>query len=114
MRLQRTTVVRRARQWRGVDPMNEERKPAEVWPPSVFVREELNARGWNRVELSVQSGLKRGVIADFMQGGEISLEIAGALGRAFGTNADYWLNLQQSYYDAIHDEVQEWREAEGE
>ncbi len=82
--------------------MNEERNPAEVWPPSEFIWEELKARNWPPRQLGELSGLGTETILGILyQAHEVTEEKAVGLGQAFGTSADYWLNLQQAYYDGI-------------
>jgi HTH-type transcriptional regulator/antitoxin HigA len=75
-----------------------ERKAAEVFPPGEFIKEELEARNWNQVELAEIIGRQPSVIHEIISGKRsISPEIAKELGEAFGTSAEYWLNLESIY-----------------
>ena len=75
-----------------------ERKVAEVFPPGVFIKEELDARGWSQVELAEVIGRLPDEVSRLISGHRvITPEIAKALGDAFGTSAEYWMNLESSY-----------------
>ncbi|PKN17697.1 MAG: addiction module antidote protein, HigA family [Deltaproteobacteria bacterium HGW-Deltaproteobacteria-6] len=75
-----------------------ERRAAEVFPPGEFIKEELETRNWNQTELAEIIGRLPSVINELISGKRaISPEIAKALGEAFGTSADYWLNLESMY-----------------
>lgn len=75
-----------------------ERTFAEVFPPGVFIKEELEARNWSQAELAEIIGRYSGEISDLISGKRgITPEIAKALGSAFGTSAQYWMNLEASY-----------------
>lgn len=74
------------------------RRPAEVFPPGEFLRDELDARGWSQVELAEILGRPAGLITDIVKGRRgISAETARGLSAAFGTSAEYWMNLESSY-----------------
>lgn len=75
-----------------------ERKVAEVFPPGEFIAEELEARGWNQIDLSEIIGLPTSVISNIIMGKRaITPEIAKMLGNAFGTSAEYWMNIESVY-----------------
>jgi HTH-type transcriptional regulator/antitoxin HigA len=75
-----------------------DRKIAEVFPPGEFIREELEARNWSQVELAEIIGRQPKVVHDIIAGKRsITPEIAKALGDAFGTSAQYWMNLESEY-----------------
>lgn len=74
------------------------RKVAEAFRPGEFIMEELDARNWSQLELSEIIGREPKVINDVILGKRsITPEIANALGEAFGTSAQYWMNLESSY-----------------
>lgn len=74
------------------------RRAAEVFPPGEFIREELEARNWSQLELAEIIGRLPKVVNDLIQGKRpISPELAKALSDAFGTSAQYWMNLESSY-----------------
>jgi HTH-type transcriptional regulator/antitoxin HigA len=75
-----------------------DRKIAEVFPPGEFIKEELDARNWSQVELAEIVGRNPNVINELIMGKRaISPETAKALGQAFGTSAQYWMNLESAY-----------------
>lgn len=71
---------------------------AEVFPPGEFIKEELEARGWTQDDLADILGRHRATISAIVNGKrEVSADIARDLGTAFGTSAQYWMNLETSY-----------------
>lgn len=71
---------------------------AEVFPPGEFIKEELEARGWTQDDLAEILGRHRATISAIVNGKrEISADIAYDLGTAFGTSAQFWMNLETSY-----------------
>jgi HTH-type transcriptional regulator / antitoxin HigA len=75
-----------------------DRKSAEVFMPGEFIKEELEVREWSQIELAEIIGRPPSVVTDLILGKRaISPEIAKALGDAFGTSAQYWMNLESIY-----------------
>lgn len=75
-----------------------DKKVAEVFPPSEFIKEELEARNWGQIELAEIIGRLPKVVNDLIMGKRpITPEIAKSLGDAFGTSAQYWMNLESAY-----------------
>ena len=75
-----------------------DRRAAEVFMPGEFIKEELEARGWSQAELAEIMGRQPTVITDLILGKRaVNPEIATELGEAFGTSAQYWMNLESSY-----------------
>lgn len=71
---------------------------AEVFPPGVFIKEELGARGWTQEDLVEILGRDSKLVSDIVNAKRsITPETAGALGEAFGTGGQYWMNLQTAY-----------------
>lgn len=71
---------------------------AEVFPPGEFIMEELEARGWSQAELADILGHKPNVINDLISGKRtITPETAKALAEAFGSSAQYWMNMESAY-----------------
>jgi HTH-type transcriptional regulator/antitoxin HigA len=80
------------------------RRPAEAFPPGDFIRDELNARGWDQSFFSERTKLPIPVVRALLNGEKkVTPEIATAIGRAFGTSADLWLKLDLTY--------REWKQA---
>ncbi|MFN0096510.1 MAG: HigA family addiction module antitoxin [Dehalococcoidia bacterium] len=74
------------------------RRPAEVFPPGDHIRDEIDARGWTEADLGTALGLSPAALADVLDGHRsITAQLATGLGRAFGTSAELWLNLDARY-----------------
>jgi plasmid maintenance system antidote protein VapI len=86
---------------------------SEVYPVSVFIKEEMESRGWTEKELVKYSWLRPAKIKHILDDGIITKTMATGLGRAFGTSMEYWMNLQKLWYlglvIAIEDEEMELR-----
>jgi len=75
-----------------------ERTVAEVFPPGEFLREELEARGWSQQDLAAIIGKSENLVSLILNGKRsVTPETAVALGDAFGTSAEYWMNLETIY-----------------
>ena len=74
------------------------RRPAEVFPPLVFLAEELEARGWSVDDLADCLDWPRGFVAEIVAGDwMMTPEIAAALAGALGGTPQYWENLQTAF-----------------
>ncbi|MGI8644067.1 MAG: HigA family addiction module antitoxin [Thermomicrobiales bacterium] len=74
------------------------RRPAEVFPPGDFLREELEERGWTQADLADIVGRPIGTVNEIIKGKrKITPETAEGLSSAFGTSAEFWLNLESAY-----------------
>ena len=74
------------------------RIPAEVSPPGEFLREELETRGWTQADLAEFMGRPLRSINEIINGKKaITAETAIGLGEAFGTSAEYWMNLESAF-----------------
>jgi len=77
---------------------------AEAFPPGEFIKEELEAREWTQQTLADIMGRQTSVISALVNGKRaISVDIANELSHAFGTSADYWMNLEKSYQQYVHE-----------
>jgi HTH-type transcriptional regulator / antitoxin HigA len=75
-----------------------ERIPAEVFPPGEFIKEELEARGLTQDDLAEILGRPFRTINEVITGKRgITTETAKGLGEAFGTGAQFWMNLESAY-----------------
>ena len=73
-------------------------KPAEVFPPGEFIRDELEERCWTQSDLAKIMGRSQPAINEIISGKRsITPETAIALGSAFGTSAELWLNLESAF-----------------
>ncbi len=59
---------------------------AQTFPPGGFVLEEIESRGWTKTINEIIAGKKA-----------ITPETAIGLGKAFGTSAELWTNLEPFY-----------------
>lgn len=74
------------------------RMPAEVFPPGEFLREELEAREWSQQELADILDRPARLVSELISGKRsITPETARGLADAFGTSAEYWMNLESQY-----------------
>jgi len=75
-----------------------DRKLADTFPPGEFIREELEARGWAQDDLAEILGRPTRLVNEIIVGKRgITPETARGLGEAFGTSAQYWMNLESLY-----------------
>jgi len=78
--------------------MEDKLTPAVSVKPGDILREELEARGWTQGDLATILGRPVQVVSEIATGKKsVTAETAIALGKAFGTSAQLWLNLQTSY-----------------
>ena len=74
------------------------RVPAEVFPPGDFIKEELEAREWTQTDLAEILGRPQRLVSEIINGKRaVSPETAKGLGEAFGTGAQFWMNLESAY-----------------
>ncbi|HEX8342968.1 MAG TPA: HigA family addiction module antitoxin [Tepidisphaeraceae bacterium] len=73
-------------------------KPAEAFPPGEFIRQEIEARGWTQSDLARVIGRPLQTVNMIVNGKKaVTAETAKALGLAFGTGPELWLNLETAY-----------------
>lgn len=83
------------------------RIPAEVFHPSVFIQDEMDARGWTRDELARRMGgdfavtrlsldLYFSVHSRNLRMGEESIS---SFAKAFGGSEDYFVNLEKAWIE---------------
>ena len=72
--------------------------PAEAFPPSEYLRDELEERSWTVADLAEAMGQPVRVVAEMLnKETAITTETARALSEALGTTPEVWLNLQTRY-----------------
>ena len=75
-----------------------DRKPAEVFPPGEYIKEEIDSRGWTQNDLAEILGRPTRLINELISGKRgITPETAKGLAGAFGTSAQFWMNLESIY-----------------
>jgi len=84
----------------------EQRIPAEVFPPGEYIADELKARGWTTADLARRMGGDNPgmdqlaidlLIAVHDKNLILDEQTAFGLGRAFGTSARLWINLDRMW-----------------
>jgi len=75
-----------------------ERIPAEGFLPGDLVKEELAERGWTQEDLAEILGRTPSAVNEVITGKRgITVDTAKGLGEAFGTGAQFWLNMESAY-----------------
>jgi addiction module HigA family antidote len=72
--------------------------PGSVFPPGEFIRDEIEARGMNQIELSKKLRLSRTEINLIIHGKRrITVALALKLEKLFGIEAEFWMNTQSRF-----------------
>ncbi len=72
--------------------------PSVGFPPGDLIKEELEAKGWTQDDLAEIIGCTTSSINEVISGKRgITVETARNLGEAFGTGAQFWLNMETAY-----------------
>lgn len=75
-----------------------ERIPAEVFPPGDFIKEEMEERGWTQQDLAKILSKPLPSVNEILNGKKaILVDTARRLAAAFGTSAQFWMNLETSF-----------------
>ncbi|MBN1450960.1 MAG: HigA family addiction module antidote protein, partial [Anaerolineales bacterium] len=78
--------------------MNADLRPARAVPPGRIIRRELEARGWTQKDLAAIMDRPEQLISQIVNARkQVTPETALQLAAAFGTSADFWLNLEAHY-----------------
>lgn len=73
-------------------------KPAEVFPPGEYLRDELAERGWTQTQFARIIGRPLQTVNGIINGKiRITAQTAKEIAAAFDTSAELWMNLQRSY-----------------
>lgn len=73
-------------------------QPARATPPGRIIRRELEARGWTQKDLADIMARPEQLISQIVNARkQVTPETALQLAAAFGTSADFWLNLENNY-----------------
>ena len=71
---------------------------AETFSPGEAIQEELEERGWSQRDLASIMGVQPSIVNGIVKGTRpISLDLARNLAAAFGTSAQYWVNMDTAY-----------------
>jgi HTH-type transcriptional regulator/antitoxin HigA len=77
-------------------------KPAQVFHPGEYLKDELAERGWSRQDFARIINIPLQTVDRIICGKQqVTAEIAKAIGLALGTGPEVWLNLQGAY-DLFH------------
>jgi HTH-type transcriptional regulator / antitoxin HigA len=72
--------------------------PAEVFPPGVYLKEEIEARGWTQAEFAEIIGKPAAHVNQIiLDKRAITPETAQVIAAALGTSAELWLNLEAAH-----------------
>lgn len=75
-----------------------ERIAAEGFLPGDLIKEELVARGWTQDDLAEILGRTTSSLNEIITGKRgLTVDSAKGLGEAFGTSAQFWLNMESAY-----------------
>ena len=78
--------------------MSVKRLPAEVFHPSEYIRDELEARGWTGEQFHIMAGGSRHEANGLVDGTlDITPRRALLLARAFGSCATTWYRMQRTF-----------------
>ena len=78
--------------------MNTQPTPAEVFAPGEFIREEIEERGWTQEDLAAILGRPLRLVNEIIMGKRgITPATANGIAAAFGTSAQFWMNLESMY-----------------
>src|SRR5271170_1627780 len=73
-------------------------KPAEVFAPGDYLREELTERGWTQGDFAKAIARPLQVVNEIINHKKrLTAETAKAIALALGTSPEFWLNLQNQY-----------------
>lgn len=74
------------------------RIPAEVFSPGEYIRDLIESRGWTQADLAEILGRPIQAVNEIIVGKKsITPDTAQALGEAFDTGPEFWLNLESAY-----------------
>lgn len=72
--------------------------PAEAFHPGSFLHDELVERRLSAAQFAELSGLHLNTVIEILEGSlAVNPHCAFDLGKALGTSAELWLNLQKAY-----------------
>ena len=78
--------------------MSERPLPGVAWPVGSYIQEELEARHWSAWDLSLWMHVPLWMVLLLLREDcHLSEDMAEKLGEAFGTGAEYWINLDKIY-----------------
>lgn len=76
----------------------DERRPAEVFPPGEFIKEELEARGWTQEDFAAIIEKPLPTVNQIINGKKAIIpEVAKRIAAAFGNSPQFWMNLESSW-----------------
>ncbi len=90
-----------------------ELKPFINIGPGIVIKDELEALGWSQDDLARIMGMSLKAVNEILNDKvAITVETARLLGKAFGTSAEIWINLDTAYRLRLREDTEREREAE--
>jgi len=81
--------------------------------PGETIKDELETLGWSQDDLARIMGMSLKAVNEIINDKTaITVDTAKLLGKAFGTSAEMWLNLDTAYRLRLHEDTEREREAE--
>ena len=88
-------------------PQRRASKPAEVFPPGEFIRDELEARQWSQADLASRLGVSRQTVNAIETGKyDPSLPLAFQMAKLFGLRIEEIFRPNPSSLPAVIEEVE--------
>lgn len=79
------------------------KRAAKVFPPGRFIARELEIREWSQSDFAQILGKTEARISDIIRGKRaITPDMAQLLAAAFGSSAEFWLNMESKYQLYLH------------
>ncbi len=77
-------------------------KTEKLLPPSYYIREQMNSRKWNEAHIAKELGMPMKFINSLLQNRErISISTARLLAQMFETTPEYWMNIDENYWEWV-------------
>jgi len=90
-----------------------ELKPFINISPGIVIKDELEALGWSQDDLAQIMGMSLKAVNEILNDKvTITVETARLLGKAFGTSAEIWINLDTAFRLRLREDTEREREAE--
>ena len=86
--------------------MLKQHKPFYNFGPGDFIKEEIDVRGWQQIDLADILGMSKKSVNKLIKNKQsITIETAKLLSKAFGQSPQYWINLDTNYRLRLSDDT---------